>query len=90
MEPMLTINPLVTRNSTYDAWGKFTAGTIEAVVIKTSQFVLSIPRAQIVSMAVEDADGVLRNTLGLRPLRPTASDATAGYASWLIYVINAA
>lgn len=86
MEPTLTINPLVTRNTTYDFWSKLTSGTIEAVWISTSQFALYIPRAQITSAAPADADGIQRNTLTLRPLRATSAHATAGYAPWMLLI----
>jgi hypothetical protein len=88
MEPMLTINPLVTRIATKDYWGNFTAGTIQAIVIETAQFRLEIDRGQIVTMAVEDSEGILRNKIGIRPLRTTTSHVTTGYAPYRIYCFN--
>ena len=86
-EPMLTINPLLTRNTDYDFWGKLIAGTIEAIVIETSQFRLEIPRGQIMTASIEDADGIIRTPLTIRPLRPTTAGAF-NYASWIIYIKN--
>jgi hypothetical protein len=85
-EPMLTINPLTTRNSTYDFWSKLTSGTIEAVKISTAMFTLFIPRAQLMSAAPGDADGLQRTAITMRPLRPTSSHSVMGYASWGIFI----
>ena len=87
VEPMLTINPLLKTQADYDSWSKFTAGTIEEVIITTSQFKLTIPRAQIVSMSIEDQDGILRQNLGFRPLRSSTAGSYT-YASWYAYIIN--
>ena len=86
MEPVLKINPAIQRNSTYDAWGKFTAGTIEEIIVSTSDFTLNIPRGQITSLAVEDSDGILRYSIEIRPLRPTSA-GTMLWAPWTIVVI---
>lgn len=88
MEPSLTINPLVTRNTSYDAWSKLTSGTIERVWISTSMFSLMIPRAQIMSLASADVDGIQRYTITMRPLRATTAESIAGYAPWYIVVKN--
>lgn len=85
MEPTLTVNPVLKRNEDYDFWSKLTAGTIEEVVITTDQFVLTIPRAQIMSASVEDQEGILRTPLTLRPLRPTTAGSYS-YAPWYFYI----
>lgn len=87
-EPSITLNPKLTRETDYDFWTKFTAGTVEEVIIETSQFRIQIPRAQIVSASVEDADGILRTPLTLRALRPSSSDAVTAYSPIRLYVIN--
>lgn len=86
MEPSLTINRLVSRNTDYDFWAKLTAGTIEAVWISTSQFALYIPRAQITSASPADSDGIQRNSITFRPLRASTAHATAGYAPWYLVI----
>lgn len=85
--PMLTINPTLTRNSNYDFWGNLTTGTIESVLVDTERFRLYIPRAQIMTASIEDADGIVRTPLSLRPLRPSTEGAF-NYASWVMYVKN--
>jgi len=81
MTPQLTVNPVMTDNATYDVWSKFTTGAVEEIVITTEQFTLTVPRAQIVSMGVEDADGIFRTPLTFNCLRPTAS-GSYNFAPW--------
>lgn len=85
MEPTLTVNPVLTRNSTFDFWNLFTTGTVMPIVIETEQFKLDIPRAQITSASTEDSDGILRTPLTFRILRPTAS-GSYNYAPFTILV----
>jgi hypothetical protein len=84
--PVLTFNPKLTNETSYDWWSKFTTGTIEAVLIETAHFRLSIPRGQITAASVADADGILRTELTISPLRNTS--AAYNYAPWTITVKN--
>ena len=87
MEPTITINPLLMKQADYDSWSKFTNGTIEEIIIETDQVRIHVPRAQIMTMSVEDADGILRQSLSFRPLRPTTpGDYT--YAPWIMTILN--
>jgi hypothetical protein len=81
--PTLTINPLLTKNSTYDPWGKLVAGTIEQIVIETAQFKLTIPRAQITTFSVGDRSGIQETPLTFNCLRPTSA-GSYNYAPWII------
>jgi len=86
-DPTITINPVLTRQADFDFWTKFTAGTIQALVIETAQLRLEIPRAQITSASIEDDDGIIRTSLTYRCLR----DSTAGtynYAPWVLKTKN--
>lgn len=87
MEPSLKITPLLKRNSEYDFWNKWTNGTIETVLIRTAQFAMYIPRAQINTAAVEDDNGILRTSLEMRPLRPSVAGSYS-YAPWYILIRN--
>jgi len=86
-DPTITINPTLTRTTTYDFWDKFSNGTIQELIIETSQFRLHIPRAQITSASVEDDDGILRTSLSYRCLRPSTA-GSYNYASWVWYTKN--
>ena len=79
----LTVNPLETLETTYDWYTKYTAGTVEEVIVQTEDFRIHIPRAQITSAGVEDADGLIRTPLTFRALRPSA----AGSYNWAPVVI---
>lgn len=85
MVPSITLNPTLEDNSTYDAYQKLVDGTIEEIVIDTAQFRLRIPRAQIMTMSIEDSEGSLRSPITLTPLRPTVS-GNYDYASWELFV----
>ena len=73
----------MSKNATYDAWGKLVAGTIEQIIIETAQFKLTIPRAQIVSFGVGDRGGILETPLTFNCLRPTAAGSYQ-YAPWTL------
>ena len=83
--PTLTVNPLLMRNSEYDFWGKFTAGTMEEVVVETAQFKLTIPRAQITNASVGDRAGVLETPLSFAALR-AATAGSYNYAPWTLQI----
>jgi hypothetical protein len=86
-DPTITINPVLTRTTTFDFWDKFSNGTIQELWIETSQFKLHIPRAQITAASMEDDEGIVRTSLTYRALRPsTAGDYN--YASWILYTKN--
>jgi len=86
--PTLTINPLLTRETDYDFYSKLTGGTVEEVIIQTEQFRIQVPRAQIQTASVEDADGILRTPITFSCLRPSSSHATTGYSPIRIYTRN--
>lgn len=86
MQPLLTINPSLPAISSYDWFDKFTTGSVQGFYISTDQFCLAIPRGQITSCTPEDADGIKRLNITVRPLRATTAETTAGYASWYLIV----
>lgn len=86
-DPVLTINPVLTNETDYDFWTKFTAGTVEEVIIDTEDFRLHIPRAQITSAGVEDQEGIIRTPLTFRCLRPTSA-GSYNYAPFVFYIKN--
>lgn len=87
MEPTITINPTLMRQSDFAFWDKFKNGTIQTLVIETSQLRIDIPRAQITSASIEDDDGIVRTSLTYRALRPTAA-GSYNFAPWTISIKN--
>jgi hypothetical protein len=87
MDPSITINPTLMRQSDFAFWDNFTQGTIQALVIETEQFRLEIPRAQITSASIQDDDGIVRTSLTYRALRPTTA-GSYNWAPWIWFVRN--
>lgn len=85
MNPTLTVNPLITRNTTYDPWNDLVTGTIKEIIIETADFKLTIPRAQVQSLGVGDRNGVGEYPITFSCLRPTTT-GTYVFAPWELLI----
>lgn len=96
-DPALTIDPLVTTLEEFDFFNALTNEKFYSIEIKSEDFTILIPRAQLMGSSVGDSNGFLRNEMKWRCLRnidavrPTGvtsgdvSDAKAVQAMyWLI------
>lgn len=67
--PMFTIDPALRTVSEFDAWGSLTDGDIYSIRVVSSDFEILIPRAQMTTADIADANGFQRTTIAFRPLR---------------------
>lgn len=83
MNPTLTINPLLTRTSTFDFWDNFVTGKVYAIVLSTDMFTITIPQAQCQTAGVSDRSGIIETPLTFNCLRSNVAGSYA-YAPWVI------
>jgi hypothetical protein len=67
--PMLTIDPALRNVSEFDAWGSLVDGDVYKVEIQSESIGILVPRAQMTTAEVADANGFMRTSIAFRPLR---------------------
>jgi len=67
--PVLTIDPLLQSVAQFDAWGSLTKSDIYKVEIDSANISILVPRAQMTTADVADANGFMRTSIAFKPLR---------------------
>lgn len=76
--PMFTIDPALRNVSEFDAWGSLVDGDIYSIEVSSPDLRITIPRAQMTTADLADANGFQRTTIAFRPLRNIDEVVPAG------------
>lgn len=79
VDPSLTINPLLKTLAQFNWWTALTQEKMYKVEIDSEYVSIYIPRAQMISANVADANGFMRNEISMRPLVNLDND----YPTWI-------
>lgn len=95
MKPTITLDPLLQSKAYFDQWTGVSTGHVYQIKIESPTFQLFIPRAQMVSAPVADANGymrtelkfnILRNTEETLPVGVTGTIANKKEAMWFLVI----
>jgi len=78
IDPKLTLDPLHKTKADFDSWGALNSEKVYSVTVDNPDFMIYIPRAQMLTATTADANGYMRDSIEWKILRNTDSDIPTG------------